>query len=72
MRSLPSTKNELYGLITALEDQLADLKARLPAHSIPPAMIAELDDLDEHLALARQRLAQLEGRRVPGSQKQTG
>jgi ribosomal protein L29 len=38
-----------------LEKQLADLQARLPAHSIPPSMIAELDELEEALAQARQQ-----------------
>ena len=36
--------------IKELERQLEDLKKRLPAHSIPPAMMAELDDLEEQLA----------------------
>lgn len=39
--------------VAELEKQLADLQARLPAHSIPPSMIAELDALEEALALAR-------------------
>jgi hypothetical protein len=39
--------------VARLEQQLADLRARLPAHSIPPSMIAELDALEEALALAR-------------------
>lgn len=38
-----------------LEQQLADLQARLPAHSIPPSMIAELDELEEALAQARRQ-----------------
>ena len=33
-----------------LERRLADLKARLPAHSIPPSMMIELDELEEQLA----------------------
>ena len=37
----------------ALERQLADLKARLPAHSIPPSMMMELDELEEQLAELR-------------------
>jgi len=45
--------------ITELERRLDDLQARMPAHSIPPAMIAELDELDEKLAAARKRLAAL-------------
>jgi len=37
-----------------LERRIADLKARLPKHSIPPAMLIELDDLEEQLARARE------------------
>lgn len=39
--------------IKELETRIEDLKARLPAHSIPPRMIAELDDLEDELAAAR-------------------
>ena len=35
--------------IAELKKQIEDLKARLPAHSIPAAMMAELDDLEEEL-----------------------
>jgi len=35
-----------------------DLQALLPAHSIPPSMIAKLDDLEEALALAQRQLRQ--------------
>ncbi len=41
--------------LAALERQLADLQARLPAHSIPPSMMAELDQLEEALAQARRQ-----------------
>ncbi len=34
----------------ALERRLADLKARMPAHSIPPSMMIEWDELEEQLA----------------------
>ena len=37
--------------IQDLKKQIEDLKKRLPAHSIPPAMMVELDDLEEQLAL---------------------
>lgn len=43
--------------IADLEARLAELKARLPAHSIPPSMIMEMEDLEERLADARARLA---------------
>jgi hypothetical protein len=36
-----------------LERRLADLKARLPAHSVPPSMMIELDELEEQLAEIR-------------------
>jgi hypothetical protein len=35
--------------IEELKRQIEDLKKRLPAHSIPPAMMAELDELEEQL-----------------------
>lgn len=40
-----------------LEQELAALEARLPQHSIPPAMIIELEDLEEEIELLRSRLA---------------
>lgn len=43
-------------LVAELEKRLADLQARLPAHSVPPSMIAELDELEEALAHAQRRL----------------
>jgi chromosome segregation ATPase len=42
--------------LVQLEKRLADLQARLPAHSTPPSMIAELDELEEALAQARKQL----------------
>jgi hypothetical protein len=58
--STPQTKTELEQIISDLEARLADLYARLPAHTIPPAMIAELDEIDEQLLQARTRLSQIE------------
>lgn len=52
-------KQRLQLHIAALEAQIADLKSRLPAHSIPPAMLLELDQLDEQLNAARQQLSRL-------------
>jgi len=40
---------ERVAKIRELEMRIADLEARLPAHSVPPAMIAELEDLEEEL-----------------------
>ena len=50
---------DLKNLIQRLEKQLADLQARLPAHSVPPNMIAEMDELDEQLREARSRLKEV-------------
>ena len=33
-----------------LEGEIAELKARMPKHSVPPAMIMELEDLEDELA----------------------
>ncbi len=35
--------------IEALEKQIAELEARLPKHSVPAAMVIELEDLEEEL-----------------------
>lgn len=42
------------GGIAELEERIADLKARLPRHSVPPSMFIELEDLEEELEQARQ------------------
>ena len=44
--------------ITELEKRIADLKARLPRHSIPPAMLIELEELEEELERAMQEDSQ--------------
>ena len=40
--------------IAELEERIADLRARLPKHSVPPSMIIELEDLEEELERARE------------------
>ncbi len=35
--------------IRELREQIADLKKRWPAHSTPPALMQQLDDLEEAL-----------------------
>ena len=35
--------------IKELEEKIDELKKRWPAHSVPPAMLQELDDLEEAL-----------------------
>ena len=36
--------------ILELKDQIADLLKRWPAHSVPAALVQQLDDLEEELA----------------------
>lgn len=36
--------------VAELREQIADLKKRWPAHSVPPAMMECLDTLEEELA----------------------
>ena len=39
--------------IAALEAEIAALKKQWPAHSVPPTMLQQLDDLEEALAEAK-------------------
>ena len=36
-----------------IEEKLADLKARWPAHSVPPSMWQQLEELEEELESAK-------------------
>jgi hypothetical protein len=40
--------------ISELEERIAELKRRIPPHSIPPAMLQELEELEEELEKARE------------------
>jgi hypothetical protein len=39
--------------IAQLEKQISELKARLPKHSVPAAMIIELEDLEDELEILK-------------------
>jgi hypothetical protein len=39
--------------IAQLEQEIEEMKARLPKHSVPPAMIIELEDLEEELEMLK-------------------
>jgi tRNA-Thr(GGU) m(6)t(6)A37 methyltransferase TsaA len=41
--------------IAELEKQIAELKERWPAHSVPPALMEQLDELEEELRLELKR-----------------
>lgn len=38
-----------------LERKIAEIRQRIPPHSVPPAMLEELDELEERLDRARRR-----------------
>ena len=40
--------------VKEIEEKIADLKARWPAHSVPPRMWQELEELEEELRKARE------------------
>jgi hypothetical protein len=40
--------------VREIEDKIADLKARWPAHSVHPSMVQELEELEEELEKARE------------------
>ena len=42
--------------IDRLERQLAELEARLPKNSVPPAMIIEMEELEEELERLKERV----------------
>ena len=39
--------------IKEIEEKIADLKARWPAHSVPPSMWQQLEQLEDELEKAR-------------------
>jgi hypothetical protein len=41
------------GKIKEIEDKIADLKGRWPAHSVPPHMWQQLEELEEALEKAK-------------------
>jgi len=45
--------------IQELEEKVADLKKRWPPHSVPAALLQELDDLEDELA---EELDKVQGR----------
>lgn len=55
----PEVRLRLEHEIKELEAELADLQSRMPAHSVPPAMMLALDDLEERLSDLRMRHAAL-------------
>ncbi len=44
--------------IREIEEKIADLKARWPAHSVKPAMWMQLEELEDELEAARKEQAE--------------
>jgi len=40
--------------VREIEEKIADLKARWPAHSVHPSMVQELEELEEELEKAKE------------------
>ena len=47
--------------IAKLKRRLADLQARLPAHSVPPAMLIEMEEIEDELARLQSELEKQAG-----------
>ena len=47
------SQEEREAHIQELEREIADLKARWPKHSVPPAMLMKLEELEEELERLR-------------------
>lgn len=52
----PEKLQALQREIKDLETQIVDLKNRFPAHSLSSAMLERLDELDDALSQARQKI----------------
>ena len=47
--------------IREIEEKLADLKARWPAHSVPPSMWQKLEELENELEMLKKKEMQADG-----------
>ena len=54
-RDDPQAQKFRESRIKNVEKQIAELKSRWPAHSVPPAMVQQLDELEEELEQLRKR-----------------
>jgi len=44
--------------VEVLKEQIAALKRQWPAHSVPPAVLQKLDELEDELELERNKIAE--------------
>lgn len=59
---LMSDLDELNRQLQTIEDQIAEAKARMPAHSAKPGMMTELIDLEDKRDKILEQIAALQGR----------
>jgi chromosome segregation ATPase len=45
----PTASNSLQEQIAQVKQRLKDVRARVPKHDVPAALVAEMDDLEEEL-----------------------
>jgi len=50
--------------ISKLEDKIKEKESNLPAHSIRPEMIQEIEDLEEELNSKRKKLKQIKSHKI--------
>ena len=56
MTAKPDRDSDLRDHISRLERELAEVRASLPKHSTPPAMVMRLEELEDALEAARAAL----------------
>ncbi len=56
MLNLCQLRCDMSDRILELKNQIAELKKRWPAHSVPPALLMELDELEDELARELEKL----------------
>ena len=69
MESVEETTS-LQEQIAEVEKKLADTRARVPKHSVPAAVIAQIDELDEELERLRSRKQASLREQIATTQKQ--
>lgn len=53
--------DDLQAEVARLQTEIEELKRRLPRHSVPPAMLMELEDLEEKLDRVREAAKNAQG-----------
>jgi len=54
----PTKTPNLANQVLQIEAEISELSARLPMHSVPPAMLLHLEELEEQLADLKSQLGE--------------